>query len=157
MPIPKKIINFLEKTQVKYELIEHRTVYTAFDKANTLKVPEKIVGKTLVVKKDKDLVLVLIPANKNLDLQKLKKITKGKKLELASEKLIKNRLKGVKLGATPPFGILWKLPTFVDRAIMKEKEVILNSGDYNSSIKIKPKNFKNLIPDLTLGNFSKKK
>jgi hypothetical protein len=50
MAIPKKIINFLEKAKVKYEIIKHKTVFTAFDKSQTLKVPEKIVGKTLILK-----------------------------------------------------------------------------------------------------------
>ena len=35
--IPGKIIKFLEKGKVKYEILKHRTVYTAFDKAKTLK------------------------------------------------------------------------------------------------------------------------
>lgn len=157
MPILQKLLKFINSARVKYELIEHRTVYTAYDKAATLKVPPKIIGKTLVLKRDKNLVIALIPANKKLNLQKLKKITKSKKLELVSEKLIKNRLKGVKVGAVPPFGSLWGISTFFDRNLMKEKEIILNGGDYNSSIKMKPKYFKNLIPDLIIESFAKKK
>ncbi len=157
MAIPKKILKFLEKSKVKFEILEHKTVYTAFDKAQTLKVPQKIVGKTLVIKKDRDLVLGVIPADCILDLKKIKKVTKGKKIELASEKLIKNKLKGAKVGAIPPFGFLWKIPTFIDKRLMKEKEIILNGGDYNFSIKINPKELKNLIPDLVFASFSKKK
>lgn len=157
MAIPKKILKFLEKSKVKFEILEHKTVYTAFDKAQTLKVPEKIVGKTLVIKKDRDLVLGLIPADCSLDLKRIKQVTKGKKIELASEKLIKNKLKGAKVGAIPPFGFLWKIPTFIDKRLMKEKEIILNGGAYNFSIKINPKNLENLIPDLVVGSFSKKK
>ncbi|MFA4998536.1 MAG: hypothetical protein WC514_00720, partial [Candidatus Paceibacterota bacterium] len=67
MPISKKLINFLDKSKVKYEVLEHKTVYTAFDKAKTLRVKENIIGKTLVVKIDKNYALVLVPANKNLD------------------------------------------------------------------------------------------
>lgn len=157
MSIPRTLLKLLKKCKIKYEILEHKTVYTAFDKAQTLKLPEKIIGKTLVIKKDKDLVLALIPANCNLDLKKFKTVAKGKKIELASEKLIKNKLKKAKVGAIPPFGVLWKIPTFVDKKLMKEKEIILNGGDYNVSIKINPKDLKNLIPDLVLGSFSKKR
>lgn len=157
MPIPKKVLNFLEKAKVKYELIEHRTVYTAFDKAATLKVPAKIIGKTLVVKADSRPALVLIPANKNLDINKFKKFTKAKKAEFVSEKIIKNKLKGVKVGAVPPFGNLWELATFIDRSLIKEVKIIVNGGDYNWSIKISPANLKKLIADLVIGNFSKAK
>jgi Ala-tRNA(Pro) deacylase len=163
MAVPQKIINFLEKAKVKYEIIEHKTVFTAFDKSQTLKVPEKIVGKTLILKSNNSLVFVLIPANKNLDLKKIKKkIEKDaerpkEKVELASERLIKKKIKGVKLGAIPPFGNLWKCQTFVDNSIKREKEIIVNGGDWNFSIKILTKDLKKLIPDLVFGSFSKKK
>ena len=157
MAIPKKIVNFLDKSKIKYEIIEHKTVYTAFDKTQTLKVKPKIVGKTLILKEKKDLNVVLIPANKNLDLSKLKKLGKFKKVDFVSEKEIKNRVKGVKVGNIPPFGNLWKFKTFIDRAIFKEKEIILNSGDYNFSIKIKPKDFEKLTPDFISGSFTKVK
>ena len=171
MAVSKKIISFLEKNKVKYEIIKHRTVYTAFDKAKTLKVPEKIVGKTLILKTDGKLAMVLIPANKNLDLQKFKKLAKAlpaaclpdrqgrqvKKIDFASERLIKNKFKGVKVGAIPPFGNLWGLRTFIDNSLMREKEIILNGGDYNFSIKLKSKEIKKLVPDSIFGNFGKKK
>lgn len=157
MSIPKKILNFLEKAKVKYEPIQHRTVYTAFDKAQTLKISEKIIGKTLVVKTDKNLSLVLIPANKNLDLQKFKKLAKCKKLEFVSERIIKQKFKGVKIGVIPPFGNLWKLLTFVERSLMAQPKIIVNSGDFNWSIKITSATLKKLISELKLGNLSKKK
>ena len=176
MAIPKKVINFLEKGKVKYEAIGHRTVYTAFDKAKTLKrgplaggwrvgrSPGKMVGKTLILKMDGKLTVVLIPANKNLDLQKFKKLAKAlpagrqvKKIDFASERLIKNKFKGVKVGATPPFGNLWGLRTFIDNSLMKEKEIILNGGDYNFSIKISSNQLKKILPDAIFGNFSEKK
>jgi len=152
--IPQKVTKFLETTKTRYEPIEHRTVYTAFDKAATLKVPAKIVGKTLVLTIDKNLAVVLIPANKNLDKSKFKKIAKVKKVDFASEKLIKNRIKGAKVGAIPPFGNLWKLPTFIDKSLTILPKIIINSGDYNWSIKITPAALKKIIPDLTIGSFS---
>ena len=177
MAIPKKVINFLEKGKVKYEIIKHRTVYTAFDKAKTLKISEKMVGKTLVLKTDGKLAIVLIPANKNLDLQKFKKLAKAlpvaclpdrqgrqvKKIDFASERLIKNKFKGVKVGAIPPFGLqparhpTKKILTFIDKSLLKNPKIIVNGGDYNFSIKLKSKEIKKLVPDSIFGNFGKKK
>ena len=34
---PAKIINYLEKMGVSHDILEHKTVYTAIDAANTLK------------------------------------------------------------------------------------------------------------------------
>ncbi len=159
MAIPSKILKFLEKAKVKYEPIEHRTVYTAYDKAQTLRLPEKMIGKTLVLKINppaggKNLAVVLIPANKNLDKNKFRKIAKVKKADFVSEKLMKNKFKGVKVGAIPPFGNLWRLPTFIEKSLLQNPKIIVNGGNYNWSIKITLAVLKKLIPDLILGNFS---
>lgn len=155
MAVSPKLINLLEKNKIRYELLKHKTVYTAYDKAATLRVPQKIVGKTLLVRLDKDPALVLISANKNLDKQKLKKLAKAKSVDFIKEAWMKKNLKGVKVGAVPPLGNLWKLPTFVDRTLMAQAKIIINGGDYNWSIKINPAVFKKIIPDLVIGNFSK--
>ena len=165
MPIIKKLEKFLKDNKTQYQEVNHRTVYTAHDKAATLRVKEKSIGKTLVIKTDRDLALVLIPGNKNLDKGKLKKVVNDwrkkigqnlvRNIDFASEVLMKNHLKGVKVGAVPPFSKLWKLPVFIDKTLAKEKEIILNSGSYNSSIKIKQKEFKEL--DFIQGAFSKSK
>ncbi len=157
MAIPQKVIKFLEKAKVKYEPVKHKTVYTAHDKAATLRVPEKIVGKTLVMKFDRNVGLVLIPANKNLDKVKFKKIAKAKKVDFVKEAWMKKNLKGVKVGAIPSFGNLFKLPTFVEKSLLRNPKIILNSGDYNFSIKISIINFKKLIPDLITESFGKAK
>lgn len=165
MPIPKKIIKFLEGNKVKYETIKHRTVYTAYDKAQTLKVSEKIVGKTLVLKTDQNLAIVLIPANKNLDKKKFLKVAnawlkkRGEKtsrnVDFISERLMKNKFKGMKIGAIPPFGNLFGLPTFIDGAMFNQSKIIVNSGNYNFSIKILTSSFKKITPDLIKGSFTK--
>jgi len=158
----RMFIDFLEKAKVKYELIEHRQVFTAQDKAATLKVKPNIIGKTLVLKIGKRISVVLIPANKNLDKNKFKKVAKAlptsrqvKNLDFISERIMKNQLKGVKVGAIPPFGNLWDFSTFVDKSLTLQPKIIVNGGDHNFSIKISPAVFKKLIPDLIIGNFSK--
>jgi Ala-tRNA(Pro) deacylase len=154
MKISPKIIKFLDSNKIKNEVISHKTVYTAYDKAATLKIKPNVIGKTLVLKADSGLIMVLAPGNKNLDLQKLKKLAKEKKLDFVSETILKNKFKGVKLGAIPPFGGLWKLPLFCDKGLMKEKKIFVSSGIYEASFKVNPKVFEKLG---TLGNFSKAK
>lgn len=160
-----QITKFLDKNRVKYELMEHKTVYTAYDKAATLKVKPSLIGKTLIIKTDNDLATVLISGNKNLDKNKFKKMVNDlrkrqnlkliKKIDFISEKLMKNKFRGVKIGAVPPFGNLWKMPTFLDKSLINQPKIIINTGDYNHSVKIKSTFFKKLIPGMVVGNFSK--
>lgn len=74
MAISKKIIKYLDDNKYRYELIEHKTTYTAWDTAQTEKIKPQEVAKALVMKVDNECVLALVPASRNLDKQKLLKI-----------------------------------------------------------------------------------
>lgn len=183
MSIPKKLFNYLETEKAKYETIEHRMVFTALDAAATMHVKPQQIVKTLVVKlRGKVPALVLLPANKNLDKKKFADVAynltqkvikdpdlvpkewnypspdlKGKSypVEFAKEKWMKEKIIG-KIGATPAFGRTMKLPVFMEKTLLKEKDLIFNSGDYQTSIKMTAKNFEKLERPLT-GTFAMKK
>jgi len=168
MPIPKSILNYLNKNKIKYETVKHRIVYTAFDKAATLDLKPQQVAKTVIVSlDDKGHALGLIPANKNLDKKKLlalinkqrqkAKLQNYKKIDFVSEKWMKANLKGIKLGATPPFGILYKLLTFIDNVLANQPKLVVNAGDYQNSLKIAPGSLFKLDKTIIKGGFSQKK
>lgn len=163
--IPSKVLKFLEKSRVKFEPVKHKTVYTAYDKAATLRIKPNIVGKTLVLKTDSDVTMVLIPGNKNLDKVKFQKVLNiwrkkqgmklVKKIDFISETVMKNKFAGIKLGAIPPFGKLFGLPAFIDKELTKEKNILVNTGIYEESFKVSPKIFDKL--ETITGVFSKAK
>jgi len=164
--ISKTIQKFLDANKIKYEIIEHKTVYTAFDKAATLHVKPVEIGKTVIVCFDgKNYALGLIPSNKNLDkkktltvFNKLRQKTKEKnykKIDFAPEKWLKTNIKGIDLGATPPFGELYnKLPFFIDNALAKPSKIIVNGGAYEISIKLSPVSLIKLNSNALRGGFS---
>ena len=165
MAIAKKIISYLEKEGYKYEIIEHKTTYTAWDVSQTEKIKPQEVVKTLVMKLDKDYVLALISANRNLDKKKLLKVVNAdrkkrgeklsKKIDFAKESWMKKNIPG-KLGAVAPFGKLLELRIYVDSLLSKNKKLYLGSGEYVFSIKLLAgQYFKK--EDLIKGSFSIKK
>jgi len=91
--IDKKLENFLKKAKVKYKTIEHKLVYTAHDEAQTQKKKLNEVAKTVLVKADRALALVVVPAGKYVDLKSIKKALKAKKVSMAKEKDITKYLK----------------------------------------------------------------
>lgn len=165
MPIAKPLQNFMDKNKIKYEIIEHKIVYTAHDKAATLHIKPETIGKTMAVVFDgKNYAIGLIPGNKNLDKKKVlsafnayhKKVGERgyKKIDFAKENWMKKTFKGVDVGATPPFGLLYSLPFFIDNSLTKQTKIIINAGKYNLSLKILPVNLIKLNPQAIKGNFS---
>lgn len=156
----------MSENKIKYEEISHKKVFTAADKAATLKIKPAKVGKTLILKSEKNFFAVLIAANRNLNKEAFKKILNiqkkkngektAKKIDFASELLIKKNMKGAKIGVIPPFGSIWKIPTFIDKNLLKERSIFVNSGDYFLSLNISPKIFQK-IQNCFFGNFSKSK
>ena len=166
MAVLKSLTNLLEKNKIKHEVIDHKKTYTALDTAETQHLKPQEIVKTLVIKLNaRKYILALIPSNKNLNKAKLKKeVNKWlkkeeqktvKTVEFAKEAWMKKNLKG-KLGATPPFGSLMKLPTFIDRILLRQKNLIINTGDYQKSIKLATKKFLE-AEEMIKGNFSEAK
>src|SRR3989339_551427 len=141
--ISKKVLAYLEKNGIKYDVIDHRKIFTAYDLAQTLKEDLKKIAKTLLVKADKNYILVVLPAHYKLDLVKLKRALKSKKVSIPNEKMLIKVLK-VKMGGLTPFGALHKIQTVVDKSLMNAKEVITNAGSFTQSLKLKAKDFVDL-------------
>ncbi|RLG90175.1 MAG: hypothetical protein DRO36_06545 [Candidatus Hecatellales archaeon] len=155
MPIPKKLLNHLDKNKTKYEILKHRTVYTAYDAAQTMKRKLQEIAKTLLVKADKKYYLVVIPAHYKLDLAKVKKLLKAKKVQLAKEGEMKTKFK-VKPGAITPFGTIHKVEVLVDKALLKVRDAIFGAGSFTESIRMKVKDFLK-TEEAKTGNLGKKK
>ena len=102
--ILKKLLKFLDDLKMKYEIVEHKTVYTALDSAETQHIKPLETVKTLVMKiGPSKAVLALLPANKNLDKAKFKKVVndwakkenlKIKPPEFAKEIWMKKNIQG---------------------------------------------------------------
>lgn len=142
MAIPTKVKNYLDKAKIKYKPILHKTVYTAYDAAATMRAKLSEVAKVLHVIADKKRhIVVVLPASQMLDMAKLKKIIKARKIELATEKMMQKMFK-VKPGAMPPFAGLYKnTEVFVDKAFSRAKRVIAGAGTFTDSLEMKTKDF----------------
>ena len=151
----KELENFLKKSKTKFNKIEHKVVYTAHDAALTTKKKLGEIAKVVLVKIDKNLALVVIPAGKYVDLNKIKISLKAKKITLASEKDIVKYLK-TKVGLLHPFGNLYKIPTLLDKGVAKSKKLVAAAGSYTESVEIAIKDFEKLVEPIK-GVFSKPK
>jgi len=142
MPIPAKVINYLKTLKIKAKPIVHKTVYTAYDAAATMKAKLNEIPKVLHVVADKKRhIIVVVPASYQVDFQKLKKALGAKKVELANEKMMRKVFK-MKKGALTAFGGLYKnAEVLVDRAFARAKRVIAGAGTYTDSFEMKTKDF----------------
>lgn len=160
MAVAKPLLKYLDKAEIKYEIVPHKKVYTAYDLAQTLGEKLDGIAKTLLVKvelpsvkgKGKHYILV-IPASYRANFQKIKKQLKAKKVEMAMEKTLKKlRLNP---GAITPFGGYHKLEVLMDKALLKSQKVLASAGAHTEALRVKVKDL-SAVENMTLGQFGDK-
>ena len=154
MAIPKITKKYLDKKMVKYEELAHKTVYTAYDLAQTLRKELNQIAKSLLIATDKAYVIAVVPAHMRIDLGKLKKALKAKKVSIPKEQVMVKVFK-VKPGAMTAFGGLHQVEVWVDKSLLKTKDVILGAGSFTDSVRMKAKDFIKM-EQAKLADFSQK-
>ena len=152
--ILKNLEKILKQSKIKYKIVEHRKVFTAYDATLTQHLKLTEVAKGVLLKGKKNLYFAVLPAGSNCDFKALAKIF-GDKISMAKEKDITAKLK-TKVGLIAPFGSLYSLPVALDKKLVKNKKLNLPAGSYTESVILATKDFIKL-ENPTLGNFSKKK
>src|SRR5438552_663485 len=129
MSIPAKVQNYLAKLKIKTETVQHKTVFTVYDLAQTLKIKMNTIVKTLLIKADSEYKLVLLPAHRRLNLGAVKKLLGAKKVTIAKESDMAKEMK-VKPGALTPFGKLHKLGVIIDKSLLKGEKMLFGAGSF---------------------------
>lgn len=153
MAVSKALEKFLKQNKIKYEVIEHRKVFTAHDSAETQHIKLTEQAKAVLLK-GKKFHLAVLPAGHNCDFKTLSKLA-GEKVSMAKEKDI-TRLFETKIGLIAPFGSFFNLPVFIDKKLLKNKKLVLPAGSYTDSVRLVTKDYLKLENPVQ-GNFSTKK
>lgn len=161
MSIPKNLLNHLKKNKVKFEIVPHKTVYTAYDLAATLGEKLDKIAKTLllkvefpkVTKKKPGYYVIAIPATMQADFVRIKKELGALKVELAPERVMKKL--GIEPGTLPPVGSIHKLEVLMDKSLSRVKEILVRAGSLTESVRVRTKDLHTLEKPL-IGIFGKK-
>src|SRR3989442_706247 len=97
--ITKKLKDFLDGQKVSYEVIRHPATYTAQETAHSAHVSGTHIAKTVIVKIDGDMAMVVLPANQKVILQDLRDITGADDVTFASEDEFEGMFSGCETGA----------------------------------------------------------
>jgi Ala-tRNA(Pro) deacylase len=119
--VVRKLKEFLDSNKIKYNSIMHTPSYTAQEIAASAHISGKEVAKTVLVKIDGKMTMVVLPASRKIDLGLLKK------------------------GAMPPFGNLYGMDVFVADKLTKDEEIAFNAGSHTELIKLAYKDFDKLV------------
>jgi Ala-tRNA(Pro) deacylase len=141
----RKLKEFLDSNKIKYDTIMHTPSYTAQEIAASAHLSGKEVAKTVLVKIDGKMTMIVLPASSKIDLGLLKKKVGADKVELAAEREFERRFPDCDLGAMPPFGNLYGMDVFVADKLTRDVEIAFNAGSHTELIKLAYKDFEKLV------------
>ena len=141
----KKLRDFLDANRVKYVTITHSPAHTAQDVAAAAHISGKEMAKTVMVKVDGEMMMVVLPASTKVEFTRLLDATGAQEVELANEEEFKDLFPGCELGAMPPFGNLFNLKTLVAEELTEDEEIAFNAGSATELIKLAYKDFERLV------------
>ena len=131
----EKILNIFKENNVNYQFYEHEPVYTSQQAAKARGVELKTGCKSMLLKtKAGKFVLANLAADRKIDLKKLEE-TLGDKLGFATREEVLQAT-NCEPGSVPPFGRLFRLPTYLDESVLENNFVNFNIGMLTKSVKI---------------------
>jgi Ala-tRNA(Pro) deacylase len=141
----QKLRDFLDAEKVKYVTITHSPAHTAQEIAEAAHIPGKEMAKTVMVRIDGEMAMVVLPASMKVDFGRLLDATGAQEVELAKEREFKSLFPGCDLGAMPPFGNLFGIPTLVAEELTEDEEIAFNAGSQTEVIKLAYRDFERLV------------
>lgn len=145
-----KLKEYLDNHGVKYVSIRHSPAYAAAEVAASAHVAGRDFAKTIVVRIDGSLALVVLPASRRLVLSDLRELLQSPLVRLATEAEFRDRFPDCEVGAMPPFGNLYGLPVYVAESLAQEKEIAFNAGTHTEVIKMDYHDFDELVHPVVL-------
>jgi Ala-tRNA(Pro) deacylase len=147
-----RLKDFLDKEHVKYVTIGHSPAYTAQEIAALTHTPGKELAKTVIVKVDGELTMVVLPASEKVRLDHLRQTLGTEKVELASEDEFKGAFPDCETGAMPPFGNLYGMNVFVAQELREDDEIAFNAGSHDELIRLSYAEYERLVHPTPLLN-----
>ena len=126
--------SFLDEHGVNYRLSHHPETYRSQDLAQIEHISGRSVVKPVLVKADGQFVLCALPASHNVDLMELRDQLRAKEVFLADESQLQKCFPDCELGAEPPIGKIWGLPTLMDESLTADDLVMFQAGTHDQAV-----------------------
>jgi Ala-tRNA(Pro) deacylase len=149
--IPARLITFLNDSRARYQILHEPSGLSDYDQQFAASVG---LIEAAVVRAENHRVLAVLPFRHSLDLRKFARLI-GKPIHLEAADDFKWLFPDCALGAIPPFGNLYGLPTYVDQSVARNQEIIFSAGTSTDSVRLAYVTYAEIVKPL-FGRFSLK-
>jgi Ala-tRNA(Pro) deacylase len=144
MEIPKRLIDCLNENKARYEILHHPEAVTAQRIAQAEHVKGRHHAKVVMIKSGEQHLMTVLPADHQIDLEKVEKAI-GKSVSLDEEQEFKPIFPDCVIGAMPPFGNLYGLPTYVDEHLAEQDYIVFEACTHTDAIKMSYRDYEKIV------------
>jgi Ala-tRNA(Pro) deacylase len=138
-----RLENHLRENGVVFGVQEHPTAYTAQKTAAFEHVPGRMFAKVVMASTDADLIMLVLAASTVVDVSKVSEVL-GKQARLASEGEFASAFPDCEVGAMSPFGNLYDVAVYVDRALGRNERIVFQAGTHTVTMNVAYQDFERL-------------
>jgi Ala-tRNA(Pro) deacylase len=140
-----RLEGYLRENRVPFEAQHHPRVVTAQEVAASEHVPGKMLVKTVMVLADGKLTMLALPATYQVDLEKAAAALEAGEVRLAEEEEFEGTFPDCEVGAMPPFGNLYGVPVYVEKALAEDETIVFRAGTHTDTMSVKYADFERLV------------
>jgi len=144
MPV-QRLKEFLDKNNIQYVVITHSRAFTAAAIGAITHIPGKEIAKSVMVKLDGKLAMVVVPGSRSIDLSSLKAAVPARTAMIVPETEFSDSFPDCEVGAMPPFGVLYDFPVYVDEMLTHDEEIAFNAGSHRELVRMSYRDFERLV------------
>jgi Ala-tRNA(Pro) deacylase len=145
MSIARTLQDYLAQEQIAYEVVTHLHTLTSMETAAAAHVPGDRLAKAVVLEDDQGYVMAVIPSTYHVELGVLGRQLHRQNLRLAVEPQLRGLFEDCELGAVPPVGAVYGLPTVVEEDLAAQPEVFFEAGDHQQLFHLSQAEFVRLM------------
>ena len=134
MHCAERVRKHLMTLGIPYELTDHPPTYTAQELAAAEHVPGRAVAKAVILVADDELVMAVLAAPDHISLGKAGTALGSTRVRLATEGEFDPAFEDCEVGALPPFGSLYGVPTVIDSGLMAAETIVFAAGSHTQTM-----------------------
>lgn len=152
MSIASTVRSALNEEQVEYRVL--RRSADSSERRRRSRIAREKLARAVLLKDSSGFLLAVLPDSHRLDMDALS-VQLHRRLRPATEEDLDRNFFDCEIGAVPPLGPWYRLPTVVDEALRSQPDIFFEAGDRSELVHVEETAFERLMDGAEYLRFAK--
>jgi len=152
MAIAITLQEYLDKSGIEYDVLQHTHTETSLDTAKATHIPPGQAAKSVILEDEDGYLMAVIPASHHIELGQLSRQLE-RRLGLATEDELAGLFSDCDLGAIPPIGEAYHMEVVLEDILKKCPDIYFEAGDHTDLVHVRGPAFLQLMQHAHHGHF----